>query len=261
MRSRLQVPPPPDGRSTRRAAVGLAVLASAAAVFALVHRPAPAAGRAGAGAATVVIVTAGRPSELAFTLSKSSALPWRAKATIAFKVRNRGALGHSFEVCAVASASATPNACKGAATPVLKPGASATLAVAFAKAGTYEYLSTVPGQAKQGMKGLIGVGVSLASTAPKAATTTRPSTTSTAPSGSTPASTAPAPATTLPAGDASAGATFFASLGCSGCHTLDEVRSSNALDQNLNATHPQAFPNGPLTTTQLADLIAYVNGT
>src|SRR5271169_4139422 len=43
-------------------------------------RTAPAAGQERAAGATVVTVTAGKPSEYAFTLSKSSALRWQAKA-------------------------------------------------------------------------------------------------------------------------------------------------------------------------------------
>src|SRR5262252_1903192 len=53
--------------------------------------------------ATVINVTMGKPSELAFTLSKTSMVPAGA---ITFKVTNSGAGYHNFKVCAKAVASA-----------------------------------------------------------------------------------------------------------------------------------------------------------
>jgi plastocyanin len=90
--------------------------------------------------APVVTVTAGKPSEFAFTVSKSSGLP----GLVTFKVTNRGTLAHAFAVA-------------GAATKVLRPGQSALLTVTFDKAGTYEYRSSVQGQAAKGMKGRLVV--------------------------------------------------------------------------------------------------------
>jgi plastocyanin len=86
--------------------------------------------------APVVTVTAGKPTEFAFTLSKTSGLP----ALVTFTVTNRGALAHSFIV-------------GGAATGVLRPGQGAILTVSFEKSGTYAYRSGMPGQAAKGMKG------------------------------------------------------------------------------------------------------------
>jgi uncharacterized cupredoxin-like copper-binding protein len=88
--------------------------------------------------APVVTVTAGKPSEFAFTLSKSSGLP----ELVTFKVTNRGALTHAFTV-------------GGAATRILVAGQTAILTVSFAKPGTYEYRSSVPGQAARGMRGRV----------------------------------------------------------------------------------------------------------
>jgi hypothetical protein len=88
----------------------------------------------------VVTVTAGKPTEFAFTLSKSSGLP----GLVTFKVTNRGTLAHAFTV-------------GGAATRILSPGQSALLTVSFAKPGTYVYRSSVPGQAAKGMRGRIVV--------------------------------------------------------------------------------------------------------
>jgi heme/copper-type cytochrome/quinol oxidase subunit 2 len=80
-------------------------------------------------------VTAGKPTEFAFTLSKSSGLP----ALVTFKVTNRGAVAHGFAI-------------GGAATRVLRPGQSAQLTVSFGKPGSYEYRSSLPGQAGKGMR-------------------------------------------------------------------------------------------------------------
>jgi len=119
---------------------------------------------------TIVSVTAGKPSELAFKLSKFSNLP---KGTITFNVTNAGFAFHNFKLClvpvSVITASATPNACTGKATKLLKHGQSVTLTVTLTKAGTYEFLCTVTGHAASGMKGLIGVGVPISAAAATAA--------------------------------------------------------------------------------------------
>lgn len=128
-------------------ALGMVVIALAVA--------APAGARPTAAAATKatkVTVTEGKPSELRYTLSKSS-VP---KGSVTFNVVNKGKLGHDFKVCTKPS-SAKPNSCKGKGTIVIKPGKSATLAITFAKAGTYEYICTVPGHAAAGMKGVLKV--------------------------------------------------------------------------------------------------------
>ena len=92
------------------------------------------------GATTTVAVTAGKPSELRFTLSKKSV----AKGTLVFKVTNRGTLAHDFRIA-------------GKKTKLLKKGQSATLRVALARAGKFPYLCTVPGHAAGGMKGTLTV--------------------------------------------------------------------------------------------------------
>jgi plastocyanin len=103
--------------------------------------------------APVVTVTAGKPSEFAFTLSKTSGLP----GLVTFKVTNRGALAHAFTVA-------------GAATRVLRPGQSALLTVNFGKPGTYEYRSSVEGQAAKGMKGRLVIARGLPAAKPASAT-------------------------------------------------------------------------------------------
>jgi uncharacterized cupredoxin-like copper-binding protein len=92
------------------------------------------------GTATNVTVTAGKPSELKFTLSKKSV----AKGAVTFKVTNRGALTHDFRIA-------------GKKTKLLRKGQSATLKVTLARAGKFPYLCTVPGHAAGGMKGTLTV--------------------------------------------------------------------------------------------------------
>ena len=102
--------------------------------------------------APVITVTAGKPSEFAFTLSKSSGLP----GLVTFKVTNRGTLAHAFSVA-------------GAATRALRPGQSALLTVTFDKPGAYEYRSSLQGQAAKGMKGRLVVVSTIALPKPKSA--------------------------------------------------------------------------------------------
>jgi uncharacterized cupredoxin-like copper-binding protein len=104
---------------------------------------------------TTDIVTAGRPSELRFTLSKKTV----ARGAVAFKVTNKGSLPHDFEI-------------RGKKTRLLAPGKPQTLKVVFPKAGRYLYLCTVPGHATAGMRGTLvvtgGRSESVANDEPKA---------------------------------------------------------------------------------------------
>jgi uncharacterized cupredoxin-like copper-binding protein len=119
---------------------------------------------------TTITVTMGKPSEFAFTLSKSSNV---AVGAVTFKVTNKGKIGHSFKVCTKAVTTAKANACVGTATKVLNAGQSQTITVTLAK-GKFEFLCTVSGHAAGGMKGLLGVGVAVSASeaAGKPATTT-----------------------------------------------------------------------------------------
>ena len=122
--------------------------------------------------ATTVVVTAGKPSELAFKLSKFSNIP---AGTVTFKVTNEGFAYHNFKICTSPVTTAAKNSCVGKMTKILMHGQSATLTMKFTKNGKYEYLCTEPGHAASGMKGLIGIGVKVA--APVVAKTTTTSTT------------------------------------------------------------------------------------
>ena len=112
---------------------------------------------------TVIKVTAGKPTELAFRLSKFSNLT---PGKFSFMVMNDGAVEHAFKICTTPTTSAKANSCVGKATKVLNTGRSETIDVVLKKNGRYEYLCSVPGHAGAGMKGLLGVGVTVtASTA------------------------------------------------------------------------------------------------
>jgi uncharacterized cupredoxin-like copper-binding protein len=100
----------------------------------------PAGAQQSARRATTVNVTAGKPSELRFTLSKKSA----PKGVVTFKVTNKGTLPHDFNIA-------------GKKTKLISPGQSQSLTITFKKAGKYPYLCTVTGHAAAGMKGTFKV--------------------------------------------------------------------------------------------------------
>ena len=89
--------------------------------------------------ATTITVTAGKPTEFHFTLSKKSA----AKGSVTFKIVNKGKLAHDFKIAGKTSA-------------MIQPGKSATLKVTL-KAGKQKYECTVPGHAAAGMRGTLAV--------------------------------------------------------------------------------------------------------
>ena len=117
--------------STFRKGFGLVVLIAVVALVASVS----AFGRS----AATVTVTAGKPSELKFTVLPKSI----AKGVTTFKVTNKGKLSHDFKIA-------------GKKTKVLAGGRTATLKLTL-KAGKYPYLCTVPGHAAGGMKGTLTV--------------------------------------------------------------------------------------------------------
>jgi uncharacterized cupredoxin-like copper-binding protein len=223
----------------------LQVALAGAGLFVLGYDVVTATGHAGSPTSTIVTVTAGKPSEYKFTLSKLALLP----STVTFKVTNRGKLPHQFLVCTEPSGTTIANSCFGDSTKILKPGQSATLTVTFTKKGTFEFLSGTPGQAAKGMKGMIGIGVTLTGAAP--GQTTTPATGGTTPAG-------PSPTTTTATG--SGGAALFVSLGCSSCHSAAAAHAAGPVTPNINSTHTGGtFPQGPLTTDQINALAAYVN--
>src|SRR6266853_1902133 len=154
--------------------LGLCVAAGLLALSGFESAP---AGHAAATPAKVmtITVTAGKPSELAFKLSKFLALP---AGPITFKVTNMGLGFHDFKICTTPVTSLAKNACLGKVTKLLHHGDTATLTVTLTKDGKYLYLCAVPGHAAAGMKGLLGVGVTLTAAASTAGATSSSSTSS-----------------------------------------------------------------------------------
>jgi uncharacterized cupredoxin-like copper-binding protein len=102
---------------------------------------------------TTVSVTAGKPSEFKFKLSKTKVPAGK----VTFSVTNGGSIMHSFKVC-TSNKGGTANSCAGTGTKILSPKAKAkaTLTLTLTK-GKHEYLCTVPGHAAGGMKGVLTV--------------------------------------------------------------------------------------------------------
>ena len=103
--------------------------------------------------AASIKVSITKTKEFAFTLSPKSA----AHGVITFTISNGGNLPHDFQLCSKPSSSPSATSCTGKKTALISPGASAKLTVSVLKAGTYQYLCTVPGHAAAGMKGLLKV--------------------------------------------------------------------------------------------------------
>jgi mono/diheme cytochrome c family protein/uncharacterized cupredoxin-like copper-binding protein len=227
---------------------------------------------------TIITVRAGSPLPLSFTLSRASNLP---PGRLTFKVVSLGSTAHDFEVCSRPVTNVTQNACAGIATKRLRPGQSATLTVVLKRPGRYEYLSTLPGQAAGGMKGLIGVGVTLSTPPPPTATTT-PSTTTTSTPGrtcvgrctpiATTTTTGKPPAVETLVGDPTVGAPLFAS-NCGSCHILAAAGTTGSSGPDLDSFAPtqeqvvayviygsDAMPafGGTLTGSQINAVAAYV---
>jgi uncharacterized cupredoxin-like copper-binding protein len=109
-------------------------------------------------ATTKVTVTA---TEFKFKLSKRAANA----GTVFFTVKNKGKIAHDFKIA-------------GKKTKTLQPGQTAVLRVKMTK-GRKQYICTLPGHAKAGMKGAFVVGSATGPPPPPPPTTTTPTTTTT----------------------------------------------------------------------------------
>jgi uncharacterized cupredoxin-like copper-binding protein len=181
----------------RRKAVLAVVLASGAGLLGAGAVASSASSSTHAAAPTIITVISGKPSELSFQLSKNSKLP---VGSYTFKVTNKGLGFHTFKFCTTPVTSKAKNTCTGKVTKTLHPGDTASFTVKITKTGKYEYLCSIPGHAAGGMKGLIGIGVSVpaAPRPPKSSTTT--TTTSTTTTSTTPTTTGGLTANGCPAG-------------------------------------------------------------
>jgi plastocyanin len=113
------------------------ILAGTAAILVLSGAALGAAVKSGAGSVTIT-VTAGKPSEYKFTLSKTT-VP---AGTVVFKVVNQGKKPHNFVIA-------------GKKTALIAPGKSSTLTIVFQTKGRFAYSSSVLGQSS--MKGVFNV--------------------------------------------------------------------------------------------------------
>jgi plastocyanin len=165
----------------RRKAVLAVVLASGAGFLGAGAVASSASSSTHTATPTVITVVTGKPSELAFQLSKSSNLP---VGTYTFKVTDKGVGFHTFKFCTTPVKTAAKNTCTGKVTKTLHPGQTASFTVKITKTGKYEYLCSIPGHAAGGMKGLIGIGVAV-KPAPKPPATTTPTGTTTSPTTTT----------------------------------------------------------------------------
>jgi uncharacterized cupredoxin-like copper-binding protein len=128
------------------------LVAGCLAAAALLASPGALAGSRATTLLSNISVTAGKPSEFRFIVSPSTAK----RGLIVFKITNKGALPHTFQLCSKSSSSLA-NTCRGRSSGSINPGKTGTLRVTVLLKGTYEYLCTLPGHAAAGMKGLLKV--------------------------------------------------------------------------------------------------------
>jgi mono/diheme cytochrome c family protein len=198
-----------------------------------------AAGKASAAHVTTVTVTAGKPSELSFKVSKTSMIT---PGKVAFKVKNAGKLMHNFKVCTRPVKTSTANTCNGVGTKKLVGGQSTIITVNLKK-GMYEFLCTIPGHAAAGMKGLLGIGVKVTAAATGTATGTTTSggnnlVTGGGTSTSTTTTTASAGVVEPLVGDPVAGQAVWSSAGCATCHTMRAAGATGTVGPNLDSSKP-----------------------
>jgi uncharacterized cupredoxin-like copper-binding protein len=94
-------------------------------------------GGASSSAQTPLKISVGM-SEFKFAVKPKTA----SKRVVVFAVKNNGTIGHDFKIA-------------GKTTPIVAPGRTRTLRVAFKKAGRYAFLCTLPSHASAGMKGVL----------------------------------------------------------------------------------------------------------
>jgi mono/diheme cytochrome c family protein/uncharacterized cupredoxin-like copper-binding protein len=215
---------------------------------------------------TVVEVTVGKPREMGFTITPSKV----SAGTVTFEVTNVGKLPHAFQVCSRPLRSSAAS-CVGPKTATMAPGKAATL-VAKLGIGKHEYLDPVTGHT--GARGTLVV-IAAAPTAGGGTATTTPAragTPSGNPSSGGVTTTGSGGASGNLVGDPVAGATVFATAGCTSCHTLKAASSIGGIDldafapdqatviDNVTNGNSQEMPNFSLklTKTQINDVASYV---
>ncbi len=178
--------------------------------------------------ATVIKVTAGKPREMAFTITPSKV----SAGTVTFQVTNAGKVAHAFQVCS-SPLGGTARKCSGPKTAVLAPGKTARL-VAKLGIGKHEYLDPVTGHAAA--KGTLVV---IAATGGGSTTTTGGGSSgggtsggggSGGSSGGGGTTTGTGGASGNLVGDPVVGAGVFATAGCTTCHTLKAANATGGID-------------------------------
>jgi mono/diheme cytochrome c family protein len=224
---------------------------------------------------TVVKVTVGKAREMAFTLTPSKV----SAGTVTFEVTNDGKLPHAFQVCSSPLRGRVAT-CGGPKTAIIAPGKTAML-VAKLGIGRHQYLDPITGHTAA--KGTLVVVIAVAPPArANGSTTPTPAGTSSGnPSGGgSSGDGATGGVTTTDSGGASgnlvgdpvAGATVFATAGCTSCHTLKAAGSTGGIDldafppdqatviDNVTNGNSQEMPNFSLrlTKAQINNVAAYV---
>jgi mono/diheme cytochrome c family protein/uncharacterized cupredoxin-like copper-binding protein len=212
-----------------------------------------------------VKVTVGKPREMAFTITPTKV----SAGTVTFQVTNAGKLPHVFQVCSSPLGGGAVK-CAGPKTATIEPGKTVKL-VAKLGIGKHEYLDPVTGHTAA--KGTLVV-IAAAPTAGGGTPSTTPASgggTSTT-SGGTTTTTAAGGASGNLVGDPAAGATVFATAGCTTCHTLKAAGSTGGIDldalapdqataiDNVSNGNAGGMPNfsQQLTKAQIDNVAAYV---
>jgi uncharacterized cupredoxin-like copper-binding protein len=220
-----------------------------------------------------VKVTVGKPREMAFTINPSKV----SAGTVTFQVTNGGKLPHAFQVCSSALGGSAVK-CAGPKTATIAPGKTAKL-VAKLGAGKHEYLDPVTGHtAAKGTLVVIAAPPTVGgtSTTPSTGGTTVGTTggggTSSGGGTSGGATTGTGGTSDNLVGDPVAGATVFATAGCTTCHTLKAAGSTGGIDldsfapdqatviDNVSNGNAQGMPNfsQQLTKAQINNVASYV---
>ena len=213
---------------------------------------------------TSISVTIGKPTEFGFKLSKMTVPAGK----VTFKVTNHGVTTHSFKICSKVS-SAKANACLGTATKLLNPGQTQSLIVTLSK-GDHEFLSAKPGDASDGMKGTLSVGVAVAGSGGSTGSTGSGGKVS-----SSGGSKGGGASVSFPTGNAGAGQAAFDSNSCGSCHVLAEDPSATGtigpnLDKigaDIPSIESQVYYGGgqmpgfgsQMTLQQIANLAAWLS--
>jgi uncharacterized cupredoxin-like copper-binding protein len=121
----------------------IAVASAALGAVALAATPVIAASGSAASHATATVTINVTAKDFSFKLSKASV---KHGTTVIFKLTNKGAVVHDFQIVPLHKK-----------TPYTQPGKSSKLTIKFTKKGSFKYICTIPRHAQQGMEGIFKV--------------------------------------------------------------------------------------------------------